>query len=87
METILTFRKKRTFGYQNILTITPRMKKLTKLFLTTLLLTASGACVLAQPNSSGLWEEVTDTPIDAGIAFMAIAGIGYGLKQLKNRKK
>lgn len=67
--------------------ITPTIMKLTKLFFTTLLITACCACVFAQPNSSSVFEEVTDTPIDAGIAFMAIAGIGYGLKQLKNRKK
>ena len=63
------------------------MKKLTKILFTTLLIAACSACVYAQPNSSGVFEEVTDTPVDAGIAFMAIAGIGYGLKQLKKRKK
>lgn len=87
MEIGIAFSKKCIFGYQIILPNTPTIMKLTKFFFTTLLITACCARVLAQPNSTGVFEEVTDTPIDAGIAFMAIAGIGYGLKQLKNRKK
>lgn len=63
------------------------MKTLTKLLLTTLLIGAGSIYTFAQPNSTDIMEEVSDTPIDAGIAFMAIAGIGYGLKQLKSRKK
>lgn len=43
--------------------------------------------VFAQPNDSSLFEEVTDTPINTGLALMAVAGIGYGLKKLNQRKK
>lgn len=43
--------------------------------------------VFAQPNDTGLFEEVTDTPINTGLALMAAAGIGYGLKKLNQRKK
>jgi hypothetical protein len=49
-----------------------------------ILLAAVSVC--AQPNSSGLFEEVTDTPVNGGLALMALAGIGYGFKQLKKRK-
>jgi hypothetical protein len=48
---------------------------------------SSAVSVFAQPNDSSLFEAVTDTPINAGIALMAAAGVGYGLKQLKKRKQ
>lgn len=41
----------------------------------------------AQPDDTALFESVTDTPIDAGLALIAAAGLGYGLKKLNSRKK
>lgn len=63
------------------------MKKLIQILYTTLFLLLTATGVFAQPNSSGVFEEVTDTPVNTGIIFMAAAGIGYGLKQLRKQKK
>lgn len=43
--------------------------------------------LFAQPNDGDIFESVTDTPINTGIALMAVAGIGYGLKKINARKK
>jgi hypothetical protein len=82
-----SFKKKRTFEYQNRINDTPTMKKLTQIILVTMLFTCISWCAHAQPNSSSVFEEVTDTPVNTGILLMAVAGMGYGLKQLKTRKK
>lgn len=39
------------------------------------------------PDDVDLFEPVTDTPINTGIALMAVAGMGYGMKKLKSFKK
>jgi hypothetical protein len=43
--------------------------------------------LFAQPNDGDIFESVTDTPINTGIALMAFAGIGYGLKKINSRRK
>ncbi len=43
--------------------------------------------LLAQPNSSSVFEEVTDTPVNGGLAAMLALGIGYGIKKLYNKGK
>lgn len=53
----------------------------------TALLSISAMNAMAQPDDSGLWDPVTDTPVNAGIAFMLVAGVGYGMKKLNERKK
>jgi hypothetical protein len=58
-------------------------KVLLMLLLTALAMTQASA----QPDDTALFEPVTDTPINTGIALMAAAGIGYGLKKLKSHKK
>jgi hypothetical protein len=59
-----------------------------KILFLLLLLTALGVgTVSAQPDSETLFEPVTDTPVNAGIAVMVVAGIGYGMKKLNQRKK
>jgi hypothetical protein len=62
------------------------MKPLKHISLTLALFISATISVLAQPNDAGLFEAVTDTPINAGIVLMAAAGISYGLKQLGKRK-
>jgi hypothetical protein len=62
------------------------MKKLTQILLTVFLFTCTSVYVYAQPNSSGVFEEVTDTPVNTGIVMMAVAGLGYGFQQLRKRK-
>lgn len=63
------------------------MKTLSRILYTSTLLLTSILGAFAQPNSSGVFEEVTDTPVNTGIVLMAAAGIGYGLKQLRKQKK
>ena len=38
----------------------------------------------AQP---GFGDDVEDVPVDGGLSLLVAAGIGYGAKRLKNRKK
>ncbi len=42
------------------------------------LLFTNSTVVLAQP---GFEDDVTDTPIDGGIAILAAAGLAFGLKK------
>jgi len=32
-------------------------------------------------------DEVLDTPIDGGLSLLVAAGVGYGAKQLKHKKR
>jgi hypothetical protein len=57
------------------------------LILLIVLLAISSVSSFAQPDDTALFEPVTDTPINTGLALMAAAGIGYGLKKLNIRKK
>ncbi len=38
----------------------------------------------AQP---GFGDDVEDVPIDGGLSLLVAAGVGYGARKLKNRKK
>jgi hypothetical protein len=38
----------------------------------------------AQP---GFGDDVEDVPVDGGLSLLVAAGVGYGAKKLKNRKK
>lgn len=40
----------------------------------------------AQPGFGGD-EDVMDTPIDGGLTLLVAAGVGYGAKKIKNKKK
>ena len=37
----------------------------------------STTALFAQPNSSSVFEDVTDTPVNGGLALMLVAGVGY----------
>ncbi len=39
------------------------------------------------PGDSGLFEEVQDVPVDGGLGFLLLAGIGYGIKKLYSKKQ
>ena len=41
--------------------------------------------VFAQ-TSFGTGSDITDTPIDGGVSLLVIAGVGYGVKKLYNKK-
>lgn len=46
-------------------------------------------CTFAQdlpPGDTGLFEEVQDVPVDGGLGFLLVAGIGYGIKKLYSKK-
>lgn len=38
------------------------------------------------PGDTGLFEEVQDVPVDGGLGFLLVAGIGYGIKKLYSKK-
>ncbi len=42
----------------------------------------------AQPGSGGgFGDDPIDVPVDGGLSILAIAGVGYGIKKLKERMK
>lgn len=47
------------------------------------LLLLSSTNLLAQP---GFDDDVTDTPIDGGVAILAAAGLAYGIKRVTKKK-
>jgi len=47
----------------------------------------STTAIFAQPNSSSGFEDVTDTPVNVGLALMLVAGVGYGIKKLYKKSK
>lgn len=60
-----------------------------KSFLTLVLLLFAAICTYAQdlpPGDTGLFEEVQDVPVDGGLGFLLVAGIGYGIKKLYSKK-
>lgn len=44
------------------------------------------AIIHAQPGFGG-GEDVVDTPIDGGLTLLIAAGVGYGAKKLKGKRK
>jgi hypothetical protein len=38
----------------------------------------------AQPNFG---DDVNDAPIDGGLSLLVVAGVGYGAKKLKEKRK
>jgi hypothetical protein len=42
------------------------------------------AIVHAQP---GFGDDVNDVPVDGGLSLLVAAGIGYGAKKLRNKRK
>jgi hypothetical protein len=42
----------------------------------------------AQPGGAGgFGDDPIDVPVDGGLSILAVAGIGYGIKKLKDRNK
>jgi hypothetical protein len=43
----------------------------------------------AQPGGGGggFGDDPIDVPVDGGLSILAVAGIGYGIKKLKDRNK
>jgi len=58
-----------------------------KTYILTLSLILLAGNLFAQPNSSSVFEDVTDTPVNGGLAAMLAVGIGYGIKKLYNKSK
>jgi hypothetical protein len=69
---------------KTLLYVQRAVKTLLFVLITVLAYTSS---LMAQPSSGGVFEDVTDTPVNTGIALMFAAGIGYGLKKLNHHKK
>jgi hypothetical protein len=61
-----------------------------KHLITLLLFLVAAMSAFAQdlpPGESGLFEEVQDIPVDGGLGFLLVAGIGYGIKKLYSKKQ
>jgi hypothetical protein len=52
-----------------------------------LLIVIPVAQLMAQPNSSTVFEDVTDTPVNGGLLAMLALGVGYGIKKLYKKTK
>lgn len=62
------------------------MKNLTR-FIFTAFLAATTALVWAQPSSSSVFEDVTDTPVNSGLIALLALGVGYGIYKLYKKNK
>jgi len=65
------------------------MKQTTKnaiYFLLPCLLFILPSLLHAQPGFGG-GEDVVDTPIDGGLTLLVAAGVGYGAKKLRSKRK
>ena len=49
-----------------------------------LILLACPSLLFAQP---GFGDDVDDVPIDGGLSLLVAAGVGYGAKKIKERRK
>ena len=56
----------------------------TKPFLLLLFIVAFPLIVLADPPTFGN-DDVDDVPIDGGISLLVAAGVGYGIKKMKEQ--
>lgn len=49
------------------------------------------ACLFILPVHSfaqpGFTDDVNDVPIDGGLSLLVAAGVGYGVKKIRDRKK
>ena len=43
--------------------------------------------VMAQPDDNGEDPPPNDIPIDGGLAFLLAAGVGYGVKKVRDSRK
>jgi hypothetical protein len=53
-------------------------------FLLTCVILLSPMLLLAQPTFG---DDVNDAPIDGGLSLLVAAGVGYGAKKLKEKRK
>lgn len=61
------------------------MKKITILqLLIAIAIICLPAIVHAQPSFA---DDVSDVPVDGGLSLLVAAGIGYGAKKIRDRKK
>lgn len=44
-------------------------------------------CLPLLSIAQGFGDETDDVPIDGGLSLLVAAGVGYGAKKLKSRKK
>ena len=47
----------------------------------------STTALFAQPNSSSVFEDVTDTPVNGGLVALLVLGVGYGIKKIYKKAK
>lgn len=64
------------------------MKKYSKYFSVQMVMLIVFSCLpflaLAQPGDPG---DCPECPIDGGLSFLIIAGVGYGIKKIKDSRK
>lgn len=61
------------------------MKKINKFLAILFFALAMAPCMVhAQP---GFGDDVDDVPVDGGISLLVAAGVGYGAKKLRARRK
>ena len=53
------------------------------------LLTGLFACLLPMISlaQAGIPEDTLDTPIDGGVSLLIAAGVGYGIKKVRDERK
>ena len=61
---------------------TTQKKLIISLFMMTIIM-ALPMLAMADPEGGG----ELDTPIDGGLSLLVVAGVGYGAKKIKERKK
>lgn len=62
------------------------MKSLLKYILIAAFIFTQATSLLAQPgDGTGFGDDPNDVPVDGGIAFLAVAGIAYGIRKMKSK--
>ncbi len=61
-----------------------RLHKTTTQFLILIIILVLPLISMAQP---AFGDDVMDVPVDGGLSLLAAAGIGYGAKKLREKKK
>jgi hypothetical protein len=64
-----------------------RLLKLVPLLFVLITIAFSAMAQPNTPNTSTIFEEIDDVPINGAIALLTSAGIGLGIKKLYSRKK